>query len=602
MRVGRQIRKIVGISTRYTSPFYFLIIVAISIFFAEMFVMFILAIMPLLSPLTGMLFDSSLLVVLLFPALYYFLLRPLIRHTTECKQAQERFRLVVESAPNSIVMVNPEGKIVLVNSQTEKMFGYSRAELIGQPVEMLLPERFRRQHVKHRQAYLVDPKSRQIGVDRDLFGLRKDGQELPVYIGLSPIETTQGVSVLSMIVDMSEHKQAEKALRKSEEKYRILFDNANDSIFIIDPKTHHFLDVNENAAKRLGYTREELLQLTIDDIDTAQTAMGNDSIIRELLEKGSVVFEHAHRRKDGTEMPVEISSKVINYAGRKVFQSYVRDITERKRVEELIKNQNVLLEQAFQEKQHEMELLMERLIRQEKLAAIGQISGSIAHELRNPLGAIKQSIFFLNRLYQNNRLESSNSKVKEHFELLETEIDTSDRVISDLLQMTKIEPLQKEQMNLRSVILEAAEICHIENRIQIKLELNPEPFLMWADSLQLRQVFINLLSNAVHAISQKGVVTINAKMLHKDKKCLITMQDNGHGMDSKYLGKVFEPLFTTKAKGTGLGLSICKQIIENHGGSITLSSQVHRGTTVNIELPCEFTNHKKQNSTQIRKT
>ncbi|MCK5487549.1 MAG: PAS domain S-box protein, partial [Desulfobacterales bacterium] len=136
--------------------------------------------------------------------------------------------------------------------------------------------------------------------------------------------------------EIEERKRAEEALRKSEEKYRNLFEHANDSIFIIDPSTRQFLDINENAAKRLGYTREELLQLTVDQIATPVAAQHSDDIIRDLLNVGDVTFEHVHLRKDGTKIPVEISSRVIEYGDRQVFQSIVRDITERKRIEEAL--------------------------------------------------------------------------------------------------------------------------------------------------------------------------------------------------------------------------------------------------------------------------
>jgi len=138
--------------------------------------------------------------------------------------------------------------------------------------------------------------------------------------------------------EILERKRAEEALRESEEKYRNLFEYANDSIFIVDPSTRRFLDVNENAARRLGYTQEELLQLSIDDLYGPTAAARNETIIRELQETGSIIFEHLHQRKDGTEMPVEISSQVIEYGARQVIQSFARDITARKRAEDDLRN------------------------------------------------------------------------------------------------------------------------------------------------------------------------------------------------------------------------------------------------------------------------
>jgi PAS domain S-box-containing protein len=137
--------------------------------------------------------------------------------------------------------------------------------------------------------------------------------------------------------EIEERKLAEDSLRRSEEKYRSLFEHASDSIFIVDPTTRGLVDVNENAATRLGYTREELLQMTIDDIDTPLAASRNEAIIKELQEKGSIVFDHEHRRKDGTKMKVEISSREVEFDGRKVFESLARDISERKAAEKKLR-------------------------------------------------------------------------------------------------------------------------------------------------------------------------------------------------------------------------------------------------------------------------
>jgi signal transduction histidine kinase len=235
----------------------------------------------------------------------------------------------------------------------------------------------------------------------------------------------------------------------------------------------------------------------------------------------------------------------------------------------------------------EMEALFERLLRQEKLATIGQITGSIAHELRNPLGAVKQSAFFLNRLYQRQQLHASNPKVKEHLALIRAELDIAERVISDLLQMTRMKQTQREYTNLRPLIIDAVNRCHLPEQIQFTLNVSPEPFLILADPSQLRQVLINIFTNAVQAIEQDGSITISAKQLPEDGSCVIDIEDTGLGIKHDALDKVFEPLYTTKAIGTGLGLSICKQIIEKHQGHISVKSQVGQGTTVTIVLPKE---------------
>ena len=137
-------------------------------------------------------------------------------------ETEERFRLVVESAPNAIVMINGGGNIVLVNSQSEKCFGYRREELLGQPIEILVPERFRGKHVGHRAGYWASPAARSMGTGRELYGRRRDGSEFPVEFGLSPIQTSEGLLVLSAILDITERKRAEEALRESEQRWRSL--------------------------------------------------------------------------------------------------------------------------------------------------------------------------------------------------------------------------------------------------------------------------------------------------------------------------------------------------------------------------------------------
>src|SRR3989304_1715506 len=144
------------------------------------------------------------------------------------------FRLVVELVPNAILMVNQKGEIILVNSQAEKLFGYNREELIGQSVEILVPDRFRSKHSEYSKSFFVNPQARLIGMGRDLFALRKDGSELHVEIGLNPIKTEEGVLVLAAIVDITERKLAEEMLRESEERLQAVMDNTTDAIMVYD--------------------------------------------------------------------------------------------------------------------------------------------------------------------------------------------------------------------------------------------------------------------------------------------------------------------------------------------------------------------------------
>ncbi|MES2049297.1 MAG: PAS domain S-box protein, partial [Pseudomonadota bacterium] len=170
---------------------------------------------------------------------------------TERKRLEERFRRVVESAPNAMVMINARGRIEMVNAQAERVFDYSRAEMLGQMVEMLVPERFRHAHPGKREMFFGDPKSRPMGAGRDLFGRRKDGSEFPVEIGLNPIETEDGMMVLSSIVDISERKRLE-------ERFRRVVESAPNAMVMINARGRIEM-VNAQAERVFDYSRAEML-------------------------------------------------------------------------------------------------------------------------------------------------------------------------------------------------------------------------------------------------------------------------------------------------------------------------------------------------------
>src|SRR5205085_7573010 len=149
-------------------------------------------------------------------------------------RAEERFRQLIEHVPNGMVMVDRQGKIVLVNAQIEKSFGYDRDELLGQSIEVLVPLRFRTHHAAYRNGFLTDATARPMGAGRDLYGLRKDGSEFPVEIGLNPLETEQGIMVVGTIVDITERKQAEEKLRRSQEQLAGVIGSAMDAIITVD--------------------------------------------------------------------------------------------------------------------------------------------------------------------------------------------------------------------------------------------------------------------------------------------------------------------------------------------------------------------------------
>jgi PAS domain S-box-containing protein len=242
--------------------------------------------------------------------------------------SHEKLRLILEAMPSGIVVVEPAGKIVLVNGRLADLFGYSREEMIGQPIELLVPERFRGKHVGYRDGFLANPRTRPMGLGRDLFGVRKDGTEFPVEIGLNPVETSEGLFVLSAITDITERKRLE-------ERFRATVESAPTAMVMIDASGKIML-VNRETEKLFSYQRGELLGRPVEVLVPERFRTGHPQ-----LRDGFFAAPQARRmgagrdlfgqRKDGSEFPVEIGLNPVETSEGVFVLAGVVDISERKR-------------------------------------------------------------------------------------------------------------------------------------------------------------------------------------------------------------------------------------------------------------------------------
>lgn len=492
-----------------------------------------------------------------------------LKAVRDSKLVEASYRNLLDSTPDAIVIVNITGRIILANSQAENVFGYAADELIGEPVEILLPDRYRREHVVHRTRYFDKPRTRAMGAGLELYGLRKSGEEFPVEISLSPLQTEEGNLVMSAIRNISDRREAEQ-------KFRGLLESAPDAIVIVSQDGKIVL-ANSQAEKLFGYSRDDFLGREIEML-IPERYRGRHPDHRDRF------FADAHVRpmglglelhglhRDGTEFPVEISLSPLETEEGTLVSSAIRDITERKRFENALQEKNLELVAANRAKD--------------------QFLAGISHELRTPLNAI---IGFTGTLL----MKLPGPLTAEQEKQLST-VQSSARhlldLINDLLDINKIEAgkmaLQPEALPGRVVVEEtvnslrpAADEKGLELAVAADENLNVK-----ADRRAFRQIVLNLINNAIKFTDEGGVrVVIRRSPYGGSRMIEIRVEDSGIGIPADEQERLFEAFAQIDSRsqrgGTGLGLYLSRKLAEAQGGSLEFTSEHGKGSTFSLRLP-----------------
>jgi PAS domain S-box-containing protein len=548
------------------------------------------------------------------------------------QQSEDRYRSLVEMSLVGVYII-VDGIFRYVNPKFTEIFGWSFEELTGKkgPVDLTLPDDWPtvEQNLRKRVSGEIT------SIDYEFRGVTKDNRV--IFLEVFGCRTTyQGQpAMIGTLLDISKRKRAEEASRSAAEFSQIVMDSIDDAISILDVSDYRIMGCNAGFLKVFGLTMEEVVGKKCFELTHNQPEPCSPPLdicpMKETVTTGNYsVAEHIHFRENGDKFYAEVStSPILDGNGKVVRVVHVsRDITERKRAEEKISRLNEELELKVEEKTMKLLDAQDELVRKEKLATLGQLSGSVGHELRNPLGVMSNAIYFLKMV-----LTDADEITKEYLDIIKQEIETSQRIISDLLDFARTKPPQTKTVTAIELVEQSIGRCTIPGCITLLSEVPETLPRLRVDPLQMGQVLQNLITNGIQAMpsggvlriaahrvlsSEFGVLSSNLKAetlgtksgedvaLASEFKSLgsnpelktqnlkldgdfieISVTDRGEGIPEENMRKIFQPLFTTKAKGIGLGLVVCRNLVESNGGRIEVESKPGEGTTFMVMLPVE---------------
>lgn len=507
-------------------------------------------------------------------------------------ESASRLKAIFENVIDGIITIDRNGIIESVNPAAALIFEYDPSELIGQNVKMLMPEPDRSRHDGYIRNYQETGVKKIIGIGREVLGLKKSGKTFPFLLSVSEVQVSDKVIYTGIIHDITKLKEAENALKESENKINSIINAAVDGIITIDERGMMEM-INPSAAKIFGYSEEELIGKSVNMLMPEPDRSQHDGYIERYQRTGEKRIIGIGRqvtglKKNGTTFPFFLSVSQVDFAGRRVYTGFVHDITEQKMNEERLRRYAADLERSNQE-----------------LQDFAYVS---SHDLQEPLRKIQA---FGDRL----KMKESDKLSEQGKDYVERMLNAAVRMqhlINDLLTYSRVtskaKPFEKVDLNtILKEVLSDLEVS-IERTHAIVNQVNLP--VIEADVTQMRQLFQNLISNAIKFRKEDEAPQINIYYKHFQRTAHLTatpgdefielyVEDNGIGFDEKYLDKIFnifQRLEGQKYEGSGIGLAICRKIAIRHGGHITAKSSLGKGSTFIVKLALRQPNEKTNSS------
>ncbi|QXE88999.1 PAS domain-containing protein [Geomonas subterranea] len=513
------------------------------------------------------------------------------RAEEELKESEERYRDILENANDLIQSVDAKGNFIYVNNAWKRTLGYSDEDVASMNIfDVIKP------CCQNHCATMFDELKSGARIPRvEVEFVAKDGRSI-ILEGSINCNTSSGraISTRGIFRDITERKKMEAELTQSEDRYRKLFENAPEAILV--QHEGRYVCANREACNLLGVeSPEELIGHSIFSFVHPDYHAMVVERIQHINDTGepSPLRESRMVQKDGTVIDVEAVATGIVFQGQQAIQVIIRDITERKQVEEQRRELNTRLEKMVEEKTRHLKEAQTKLIQSEKMATLGEVIAGAAHELNNPLAGILGAIQMLRSNALHHPIDPELMEGIDVLESIESAAVRCQKIVEDLVRFTTQVRCNFSMMDINEVLRDTLEIMSgpfAEQKITVQLDLDPEVPQIEGDFVKLLEVYVNLLQNAKSALPDGGSIDLCTALVKKYGEPLqvsVVIRDNGCGIPPQNLAKIFDPFFTTKpaGRGPGLGLTVCYGIVKRHGGDIDVRSTVGKGTEVTVTIP-----------------
>jgi len=496
------------------------------------------------------------------------------------KKGSNVFKILSEAVSEGIIIVNKAQIIVATNTSANELFGYAEEELLGQHLDILIPEKYHGNHHKHVSGFMKHSGKRQMGHGRDLYGRRKDGSQFPVEAGLNPFSVYDQNYVMALVIDITVRKQAEQELKH----WANIFNESLNEIFIFDAHTLQFIDVNKGALNNIGYTLEELRLMTPVDIKPKFTKQQFVEIVTPLINglESKLKFNTVHQRSNGTTYPVEIHLQKSTTGEKDLLVAIILDITEQEEYTQKLENKV-----AQRTRQLEEALAKEVELGELKTKFLSLVS----HEFKTPLSGILTSATLAGKYTK----EEQQEKRDKHLKTIQSKVKYLNNIINDFLSIERLESGKVNYMYSNFPLSKIVnEVIYDANMLlkegqHIEYPENIDAIFIDFDEKILELILTNLINNAIKYSSENSTIFLKAKI--QESTLQLKIKDEGIGIPQKEQKHIFNRYFRAENallnQGTGIGLNIVKTHLENLGGTITFTSKENEGTEFIVTIPVE---------------